>query len=579
MRPYVSTSEETIEPESKIFQTMLLLGAGASIPAGIPSIDKMTAEFLSNPLSSIGLGEQGNFLENEKAYRRKFQTLANLSEQHYHRADLEIMMSLILQLKDSSSRELFGSRYSLWDLFRVIKNNRAQQYSHDYNELLNDLKTKLEAFIRKKCEDIKSVDYFWPLQGLRKNTQLEIYTLNYDATIEMYCEKNDIPFTDGFDPYWHPENFAHNTGINLYKLHGSLYWLRTESNKYIKVPIKGLKVSDVKYLTDEKISEMMIYPMLQKNKEPMVYSWLSQKFKEQLNKFDTCIVIGYSFRDDDIRDAITESLSSNKKLWLVLVNPKASEHKRWKFSQDDEIASRIVIMNMGMEEALRERNLHWYLQKMETARESEERAFEAQQNYQDRMDNEYWNNILRNYREIKHHDRIRWIVEKLSKERFKGVLGSFPDSIEGIAGPLALKYALDYKNSKNKEKMDCWKDIFLGSCLAGEFQFFDHDKPNLRAHNPINESDLPSWYSSRGVGVGDFIHNLKDNIKKISIYDNKKLKNSIEKLYETLSLITYEKRLSRTSSQPISDEEIINGYKNKDLGIVKWARQIVEELK
>lgn len=566
----------------KIFQTMLLLGAGSSIPAGIPSIKKMTEEFLANPLKTGGFRETGNFLENEKAYKRKFNVLSNISEKHYDTTDLELIMSIILQLRDYRTRSLFSSKYGLFNLFRKIKDGRAQQSSYYEEDLLDDLKTKLETYIRRACENIKSIEYLWPLQGLVESGQLEIYTLNYDAIIEMFCEKNDIPFTDGFDPYWHPENFAKNLGINLYKLHGSLYWLRTESGKTIKVPIKGLKVSEVRYLTDEKVSEMMIYPVLQKNKQPIVYSWLSQKFKEQLNHFQTCIVIGYRFRDEDIQETMLESLFSNKQLWLVLVNPRALNIKKNIFSSNNEIASKIVVMNMGIEEALRDRKLHEYLSKLETARTMEEQGNSYQQKTTRRLDNQYWNNILINYLKIEHHDRVKWVVEKIRSEKFDDISGNFPDTIEGVVCAQSLKYALEYKSINKIQKMKFWLDIFLGSCIGIELSFFERRDTLCRENNPVKEEFLPDWIDrSARTDVEYLLDELLFTAKQIMRKMDKRsrIHKFMSKFIETLQTLTYKEKVKGGGYRMIESEHIIKNYKEKELGIRKWSREIVDELK
>jgi len=157
--------------------------------------------------------------------------------------------------------------------------------------------------------------------------------LNYDATVEIFCENRGIKYTDGFEPDWNLARFdGENNQINLFKLHGSLYWFRTKSNKTVKVPMKGLQSSLLRYLTDEEVSEMMIYPTLEKNKQSGVYSWLSQKFKDELNHSDVCVIMGYSFRDGDIKESILESLSSNHNLWLIIASPHASEYKKENFS-------------------------------------------------------------------------------------------------------------------------------------------------------------------------------------------------------------------------------------------------------
>jgi hypothetical protein len=66
--------------------------------------------------------------------------------------------------------------------------------------------------------------------------------------VEAFCESNNISFSDGFTPYWDPEHFE-DKRVNIFKLHGSLYWFKTESGRIFKVPIKGLNLSKLKHLT------------------------------------------------------------------------------------------------------------------------------------------------------------------------------------------------------------------------------------------------------------------------------------------------------------------------------------------
>lgn len=102
---------------------------------------------------------------------------------------------------------------------------------------------------------------------------LNVFTLNYDGVLEILCEKNDIYYYDGFGPTWDTNGFDEEKyGLRIYKLHGSLYWLKSNSGKIIRVPIKGINTDDIRYLPDDSLSEMMIYPALQKEKYTEVYS-------------------------------------------------------------------------------------------------------------------------------------------------------------------------------------------------------------------------------------------------------------------------------------------------------------------
>jgi len=263
-----------------------LFGAGASLPASLPGIGKMTEDFFTNIIHS-----NKNLSEIEEHLREKVKVLEKITKESFDRFDLETFITLIVDLANNEYKTIFQKNYP--DLENISK------------EDLQNIKLMTYGYIRQKLEGINSevVTYLSPLQGLiGKNNSLNIFTLNYDGTIEALCEKHAISYSDGFTPYWDPNIFNDpNIKVKILKLHGSLYWLKSASGKIIRVPLKGLEIGNVKYFLDESLSEMMIYPALRKEKYSEVYSWLSSKFISELNNSELCIIIGYSFRDKDIR--------------------------------------------------------------------------------------------------------------------------------------------------------------------------------------------------------------------------------------------------------------------------------------
>jgi len=546
--------------DEKSLKTIFLFGAGASRDAGILTIDDMTTEFVSDPFKTDKPLTEVLAPQSTDQIKDDVATLTKVTEKFYGKTDLELMMALILRLEDENEKDLLEGK------FPELKNLEG----------LPLIKELLQGFIRKKCEDIKSVDYLWPLEGMSKNEKLNIFTLNYDAAVEIFCENNGIRYTDGFEPDWNKGRFVEkNIQINLFKLHGSLYWFRTKSNKTIKVPMKGLQSSLLKYLTDEEVSEMMIYPTLEKNKQLGVYSWLSQKFKDELNRSDVCVIMGYSFRDGDIKDSIIESLSSNHNLWLIIASPHASKHKKEFFSYDDEIAARIVTMDMDMINAFTDRTLNSYLRDLSGARDNEEKAWQNQSTSQNRLDAD-WRWILINYLRIDHHDRVKWVVEELSQRRFASAGDNFPDIIEGVVGPVSLQYILDYQGKNEQTKLDIWEKIFVDYCSALEYGFFKNSIQNvLKENNPVKKEELPFWYSDNGSqhkeAVMKFLPELKNIQKQI---ENSELKSAVGKLIETLDLLVKD-NFALENSNP---GELVGRIRDANLGIKRCAERIVQSL-
>lgn len=548
-----------------------MFGAGASHPAGIPTIMDLTENFLNDPLQIEYEGRVGGFGgagRDPEGIGEKIKTLSEITQEHFGKMDLETMMSLIVQLESDRLGKLLVTQFPSLKSIEPAKLSRIKYLIQDY--------------IRKKCEKIKTVEYFAPLQGLKpKSESLNIFTLNYDGTIEIFCEKNNIRCADGFDPYWNPSNFNDNKdGVNLFKLHGSLYWFKSESGKYIKVPIKGLRITDMRYLTDESVSEMMIYPELEKDKQSVVYSSLSQKFKEELNHTEVCVIIGYSFRDDDIRNNIIESLSTNPNLWLVLVSPHASKHKKNLFSNNDEIASKIVVIDVTTEEILSEGKLFSYLSTLENARTTEENTVISQHKSENRLDLA-WTNILANYLAIGHHDRIKWITERLLKVKFSGISGNFPRTIEATLCPKSIRYLIEYYQNDKKEKLQTWKKFFVDACIHLEYAFFQNNV-QLRNNNPIKLNEIPNNVKSFEYVPENILNELKEEAEDIlASTSNGALKTPLNKLIQTCDLLTHKEYTNEehTGYHSITAAEILEGYRNNDLGIKKWATEIVNSLK
>lgn len=278
--------DTVMESKMSKYDILYLCGAGSSYPAHLPTMKKMTDEFYSEVRS----GERCLEIENQ---REKIEILDKIVVDLYHANDLESLMTVMIELRDDQKRILYEGKYPE---IKIILPNSDQ------------IQSAIQNYMRSKLDSVNSnvVDYLSPLIGLiPADHPMDIFTLNYDGIFEILAEKYDIQYTDGFSPFWNPKELeSKDFRIRIFKLHGSLYWLRTESGKIIRIPIKGLQTNRVKYLSDESLSEMMIYPALQKEKYSEVYSYLSQSFITKLNTFDICVVIGYSFRDKDITQNI-----------------------------------------------------------------------------------------------------------------------------------------------------------------------------------------------------------------------------------------------------------------------------------
>jgi hypothetical protein len=164
---------------------------------------------------------------------------------------------------------------------------------------------------------------------------LPIFTTNYDPSIEAFVQHNyqEYDVVDGFQYIeaerregWnalHFDNYNPLTGrdkrhLLLFKLHGSADWILIDSM---------IRRAEARYVAegDEHWNNCLIYPAKKKValQDPYFtcYDYLTRCFE----KTQTCLTIGYSFRDYDALMRLRAAIRQDEKLNLLLVSPNATE--------------------------------------------------------------------------------------------------------------------------------------------------------------------------------------------------------------------------------------------------------------
>lgn len=375
-------------------QPIFLLGAGASRDANLPTIVKMTEKYYENLPYYLGEDEI-----------EAVEILKMVIEKSDTNKDIEELLTLLKNFEDNHYKELIMSKY-------------IELRDFDFS-LTNDIVLKTQKFIRDELEAFSSdsTSYLSPLLGLMKEYPYEIFTLNYDGILDIFCERNKIEYADGFSPYWNPDAFNDSDlKIKIYRLHGCLYWFKIPSGKNVKVPIIGLDLNKNKYVSSEKLMEMLIYPSRNKDKFTQIYSWLNNKFIECLGKCNLLIVVGYSFRDNDINHIIKEALRSNE-LWVLIISPSASSIKQTNFnSTNEEEFSRVLTINEGFRDSLLHGRLYHYLEDLK--KNIEEEKINLKEQYQNNSLNRKWEKVLWRYSRLGCQDRLSYLEHKLKEILF-----------------------------------------------------------------------------------------------------------------------------------------------------------------
>lgn len=227
---------------------------------------------------------------------------------------------------------------SLCDSYLPLKNLSATRQRR-ITSFLSEAKNKIikeTSFVDKvKDEGWQSHNKFINTLGKRspKQKRLKIFTTNYDLAFEVAASNTGMIVIDGFEfskpyrfnPAWYQYDIVNRSQvsekggaylpniIHLYKIHGSVDWVRTSNGVYKKdesVPSEGEPV--------------FIYPSSTKyqNSYESPYLDMMAAFLEAVQKPKTALLcVGFGFNDKHLNNAITMALRTNPE-FMVMVATK-----------------------------------------------------------------------------------------------------------------------------------------------------------------------------------------------------------------------------------------------------------------
>ena len=247
--------------------------------------------------------------------------------------------AVISQLIGSAIRGVFNSisksldttkkQYSTKKIREMLSNITVEDkyLSSNYN-LSWELKSKILAFIKENCvlkeesrkDAVKAYNRFFEI--LRYPIFHEIFTTNYDLVIDKYIESTKQPYYDGFNSgIWDPKGYEQNIEFKIFKLHGAIDQYVTEKGRIVKVGVLDAR----RTVDGEKLKEAIIYPMREKEVYKDPFFELFTCLKTSLLSEKICVVIGYSFRDEHIRNIFFDAVKRNPEIRIFMIHPQAKK--------------------------------------------------------------------------------------------------------------------------------------------------------------------------------------------------------------------------------------------------------------
>ena len=337
-------------------KTTLFLGAGASKAFDYPT----TREFVDNLREVLA--------EKEKRVLNSFLKTPDVS-------DVEHVLQIIDTVIDFDSVPYIKKLFRGQALFSASIEGIGFRW-HDFVEICKRLKEKIISELHRQyefdenklgkiieCYDGLFDSIYFSVPKSMRAKELErthVFTTNYDSVIEYYCAKKQIDFTCGFElerftrrQFWKPELFGEYRGLKLYKLHGSLDWRETNDGRIERVPTE----EQVSRATKRYKRNILIYPAQKEYLSEEPFRTLMYYFERVLSAHDTCVIIGFSFRDPYINRIFLEFLRANPKRKLIVVSPTASRNVEENLLQGDKkLKKQIICLDMlfGEEKTFKE---------------------------------------------------------------------------------------------------------------------------------------------------------------------------------------------------------------------------------
>lgn len=335
-------------------KTVLFLGAGASVFAGMPT----TKDLVNDVLHQV--------LHRETWDSPTASSLAKNIVQDHEDSDVEVLYRTIRDMKAAEwlhkkamEYKMGGDNHPAWRR-EVLTTSRSHPDNKTIKDETEDIEenTKtlesLEVAIRNTLlgrltiEPDRIKDMVERYDGLFGIVPPNIVTTNYDNVLETYCEKKGLSLVNGFKRshlgdmrIWEGEGdgarYAGEGELRLVKLHGSITW-QEDGGDVLETGRPGLRIHE---------SDVMIYPTLgEKNYGDSIFPALWDGFEAMLAETELLIVAGFSFRDPKIvrmlRSRLERTAKNPNPLKMLYMDPNtdglkelAGKNVEWRLARTE----------------------------------------------------------------------------------------------------------------------------------------------------------------------------------------------------------------------------------------------------
>jgi hypothetical protein len=332
-------------------RSVVLLGAGASKEAGVPTTFDATAELVrqvgSHPtpwanalhfvcaqlMAHDAATEGANPYSDRLDVERVFAAIELLAE----RRTLEVTPFVAswqpgVDAWDGSPpgpirfaqdyEQAIGNAHPGAAMSRVIHEQIQASKRGRSLSVYHELAERMLQALRRLVTTTGDVSYLMPLvEAGRAPGGLTIATLNYDLTVEQAAEAAGVPLTTGISEWMTHDRWDWpRDEIRLLKLHGSIDWAWDKlTSAPSRLEQSLVDVSDSP--ADDPRPPALVFGHRAKLRAQGPFLGLLAEFERQLAEKDRLIVIGYSFRDDHVNEILRRWINERRRRKVLVVDP------------------------------------------------------------------------------------------------------------------------------------------------------------------------------------------------------------------------------------------------------------------
>ncbi len=383
----------------KLANVAFLMGSGASLPAGLPSIHDITGKVLSG--SGVAHFSDGKYYFDAPPYGLadeytprviKFLQLIKTAIDHYYSylswrcTNYEDLYYVSSQIHDSELGEYDNPAVQpfidkIFTELRPILTGKKNEIKRKWelselaSEAMNYIKDIVGHLLSKKPSRL---DHLGCVKDACLDANLEkidIFTLNHDTVLERALSSHGISFVDGFGTainnikYWNPAQFAEvDCKVRIFKLHGSINWFRFRpdngswADEKIGISLDGdvehTESPDGRPQHTVDGRPMFLIGTFNKILEYIreIYVDIYCLFSHALAKTQRLIICGYGFGDKGINTRVISWMYSAPGRRIVVIGPEAEKlirnardaiSKKW---EDWIKQGKLIILSRGVEE-------------------------------------------------------------------------------------------------------------------------------------------------------------------------------------------------------------------------------------